>query len=58
MAFAVFVTHVYSADSSGWGTHHRIPTGLPVYAIEMAPWVRRQAGGTSLKRSPEEGTGW
>ena len=28
----------------GWRTHHRMPTELPLDALEMALWVRDQAG--------------
>ena len=44
MAFTAFVTDVYSRRIVGWRTMDRMPTDLPVDALEMALWVREQAG--------------
>jgi putative transposase len=48
MAFTAFVTDVFSRRIVGWRTHHRMPTELPLdaleMALEMALWVRDQAG--------------
>ena len=44
MAFTAFVTDVYSRRIVGWRTHHRMPTELPLDALEMALWVRDQSG--------------
>jgi putative transposase len=44
MAFTAFVTDVYSRRIVGWRTHHRMPTELPLDALEMALWVRDRAG--------------
>ncbi len=44
MAFTAFVTDVFSRRIVGWRTHHRMPTELPLDALEMALWVRGQAG--------------
>ena len=43
MGFTAFVTDVYSRRIVGWRTHHRMPTELPLDALEMALWVRERA---------------
>ncbi len=42
--FTAFVTDVYSRRIVGWRTHDRMPTQLPLDALEMALWVRDRAG--------------
>lgn len=44
MAFTAFVTDVYSRRIVGWRTTNRMPTELPLDALEMALWVRERAG--------------
>jgi putative transposase len=44
MAFTAFVTDVYSPRIVGWRTMNRMPTDLPLDALEMALWVRDRAG--------------
>ncbi len=44
MAFTAFVTDVYSRRIVGWRTMNRMPTELPLGALEMALWVRDKAG--------------
>lgn len=44
MAFTAFVTDVYSRRIVGWRTMARMPTDLPLDALEMALWVRDRAG--------------
>ncbi len=44
MAFTAFVTDVYSRRIVGWRTMGRMPTELPLDALEMALWVRNRAG--------------
>lgn len=44
MCFTAFVTDVYSRRIVGWRTHDRMPTELPLDALEMALWVRDRAG--------------
>jgi putative transposase len=44
MGFTAFVTDVFSRRIVGWRTHHRMPTELPLDALEMALWVRDRAG--------------
>ena len=44
MAFTAFVTDVYSRRVVGWRTMSRMPTELPLDALEMALWVRDRAG--------------
>ncbi len=44
MAFTAFVTDVYSRRIVGWRTMSRMPTDLPLDALEMALWVRDRAG--------------
>ncbi|UYM06274.1 IS3 family transposase [Solicola gregarius] len=44
MAFTAFVTDVYSRRTVGWRTMSRMPTDLPLDALEMALWVRDRAG--------------
>lgn len=44
MCFTAFVTDVYSRRVVGWRTHDRMPTELPLDALEMALWVRDRAG--------------
>ncbi len=43
MAFTAFVSDVFSRRIVGWRTHHRMPTELPLDALEMALWVRGRA---------------
>jgi putative transposase len=42
-AFTAFVTDVYSRRIVGWRTTDRMPTQLPLDALEMALWVRERA---------------
>jgi putative transposase len=42
--FTAFVTDVYSRRIVGWRTASRMPTELPLDALEMALWVRGRAG--------------
>lgn len=42
--FTAFVTDVYSRRIVGWRTADRMPTELPLDALEMALWVRGRAG--------------
>ncbi|WP_369800147.1 IS3 family transposase [Tersicoccus sp. Bi-70] len=44
MAFTAFVTDVHSRRIVGWRTMDRMPTDLPLDALEMALWVRDRAG--------------
>jgi putative transposase len=44
MAFTAFVTDVFSRLIVGWRTASRMPTELPLDALEMALWVRAQTG--------------
>ncbi len=44
MAFTAFVTDVFSRRIVGWRTLDRMPTDLPLDALEMALWVRDRAG--------------
>jgi putative transposase len=44
MAFTAFVTDVFSRRIVGWRTASRMPTELPLDALEMALWVRDTAG--------------
>jgi putative transposase len=44
MAFTAFVTDVFSRRIVGWRTMNRMPTALPLDALEMALWVRDRAG--------------
>lgn len=44
MAFTAFVTDVYSRRIVGWRTCDRMPTELPLDALEMALWIRGRAG--------------
>lgn len=44
MAFTPFVTDVYSRRIVGWRTMSKMPTDLPLDALEMALWVRDRAG--------------
>lgn len=44
MAFTAFVTDVFSRRVVGWRTMDRMPTDLPLDALEMALWVRDRAG--------------
>jgi putative transposase len=46
MGFTAFVTDVYARRIVGWRTTNRIPTELPLDALEMALWVRDRAGDT------------
>jgi putative transposase len=42
--FTAFVTDVFSRRIVGWRTANRMPTELPLDALEMALWVRQRAG--------------
>jgi putative transposase len=42
--FTAFVTDVFSRRIVGWRTADRMPTELPLDALEMALWVRGRAG--------------
>ena len=42
--FTAFVTDVFSRRIVGWRTAERMPTDLPLDALEMALWVRARAG--------------
>lgn len=42
--FTAFVTDVYSRRIVGWRTAERMPTELPLDALEMALWTRERAG--------------
>ena len=44
MAFTAFVTDVFSRRIVGWRTMDRMPTDLPLDALEMALWNRERAG--------------
>ncbi|WP_460985762.1 IS3 family transposase [Sinomonas halotolerans] len=44
MAFTAFVTDVFSRRIVGWRTMDRMPTDLPLDALEMALWIRDRAG--------------
>ena len=44
MGFTAFVSDVYSRRIVGWRTAERMPTELPLDALEMALWVRERAG--------------
>ncbi len=44
MAFTAFVTDVFARRIVGWRTMNRMPTELPLDALEMALWVRDRAG--------------
>ena len=44
MAFTAFVTDVYSRRIVGWRTMDRMPTDLPLGALDMALWIRDRAG--------------
>lgn len=44
MAFTAFVTDVFSRRIVGWRTMNKMPTDLPLDALEMALWVRDKAG--------------
>jgi putative transposase len=44
MAFTAFVTDVFARRIMGWRTTDRMPTELPLDALEMALWVRARAG--------------
>src|SRR5581483_9323153 len=46
MAFTAFVTDVYSRRIVGWRTANRMPTDLPLDALEMALWTRQRQGVT------------
>jgi putative transposase len=50
MGFTAFVTDVYSRRIVGWRTTNRMPTELPLDALEMALWVRDRAGETAQGR--------
>ena len=43
-AFTAFVTDVFSRRIVGWRTDSRMPTDLPLDALEMALWTRARAG--------------
>jgi putative transposase len=44
MGFTAFVSDVYSRRIVGWRTADRMPTELPLDALEMALWARARAG--------------
>lgn len=44
MGFTAFVTDVFSRRIVGWRTMSRMPTDLPLDALDMALWIRDQAG--------------
>jgi putative transposase len=44
MGFTAFVTDMFSRRIVGWRTTNRMPTELPLDALEMALWVRGRAG--------------
>jgi putative transposase len=44
MGFTAFVSDVYSRRIVGWRTADRMPTELPLDALEMALWIRQRAG--------------
>jgi putative transposase len=44
MGFTAFVTDVFSRRIVGWRTTNRMPTELPLDALEMALWIRGRAG--------------
>lgn len=44
MAFTAFVTDVFSRRIVGWRTMSRMPTDLPLDALEMALWIRDTGG--------------
>lgn len=44
MAFTAFVTDVFSRRIVGWRTMGRMPTELPLDALEMALWIRDRSG--------------
>jgi len=46
MAFTAFVTDVCSRRIVGWRTASRMPTELPLDALEMAIWTRAREGHT------------
>ena len=46
MAFTAFVTDVCSRRIVGWRTSSRMPTELPLDALEMALWTRAREGHT------------
>ena len=46
MAFTAFVTDVCSRRIVGWRTASRMPTELPLDALEMALWTRAREGHT------------
>lgn len=48
MAFTAFVTDVCSRRIVGWRTASRMPTELPLDALEMALWTRAREGVTDL----------
>ena len=44
MAFTAFVSDVFSRRIVGWRTASKMPTELPLDALEMALWTRAGAG--------------
>ncbi|GLZ55966.1 hypothetical protein Acsp07_55830 [Actinomycetospora sp. NBRC 106378] len=44
MVFTAFVSDVYSRRIVGWRCAARMPTELPLDALEMALWIRERAG--------------
>jgi putative transposase len=44
MAFTAFVSDVFSRRIVGWRIAARMPTELPLDALEMALWIRERAG--------------
>ncbi len=48
--FTAFVSDVYSRRIVGWRCAARMPTELPLDALEMALWTRERAGQTAEGR--------
>ena len=46
MAFTAFFSDVFSRRIVGWRTSSRMPTELPLDALEMALWTRARTGHT------------
>jgi putative transposase len=46
MAFTAFVSDAFSRRIVGWRTANRMPTELPLDALEMALWTRQREGHT------------
>ncbi|WP_425457645.1 DDE-type integrase/transposase/recombinase [Agromyces intestinalis] len=60
MAFTAFVTDVLSRRIVGWRTMSRMPTDLPLDALEMALWIRDRAGQdvTGVIQHSDAGASW